>query len=127
MNDLIGETSDGYHTFNELYEHRSLLFINLMRSNPMISWRANNHHDGSGFDGWFVAGIHLPTGDITYHLPSEMWELLDYSGIMTSNRAPEWDGHTSKDVALRLHDWTKQKLARRKEELENCESIPKKR
>jgi len=38
-----GLVSDGYHSFNELYEHRNLLFINLMRSNPEISWRANNH------------------------------------------------------------------------------------
>ena len=97
-----GEISDGYHTFSELYEHRHFLLINFMRCHPTISWRANNHEDGSNYSGWFVAGMHLPAGDISYHLPDSYWELLDYSGIATSLRAPKWDGHTSKDVLERL-------------------------
>lgn len=103
-----GNISDGYHTFNrpclnrgisELYEHRHLLFIALMKSNPSISWRANNHSDGTMYEGgWFVAGMHLTTGDITYHLPNTMWELLDGRNIETTNLAPKWDGHTPVDV-----------------------------
>lgn len=100
-----GTASDGYHTFDELYEHRCHLFVALMRSNPEISWRANNHADGTMFDGWFVAGMHLPTGDITYHLPVGMWYLLDGVGIATSNKAPEWDGHTAVDTVKRLAEW----------------------
>lgn len=100
-----GEISDGYHTFDELYAHRCLLFVNLMRSNPKDSWRANNHHDGSGLDGWFIAGMNLPTGSVSYHLPVKMWTLLDGKGITTTNRAPEWDGHTSQDVVDRLSAW----------------------
>lgn len=42
-----GEISDGYHTFNELYQHRCALFLALMASNPSIS----KHHDGSEWDG----------------------------------------------------------------------------
>lgn len=98
----VNNVSDGYHTFDELYEHRNLLFIALMKSNPKLSWRANNHHDGTNYEGWFIAGMHLPTGDISYHLPNSMWELLDYSGVETTNKAPEWDGHTSQDVVERL-------------------------
>jgi hypothetical protein len=101
----VGKVSDGYHTFDELYEHRVLLFINLMRSNPAISWRANNHEDGTMFDGWFIAGMHLPTGDISYHLPGRMWTLIDNSGIQTTNKAPKWDGHTPVDVVNRLAAW----------------------
>lgn len=97
-----GEISDGYHTFGELYAHRHALFIALMRSNPKISWRANNNDDGESYDGWFVAGIHLPSGDISYHLPADMWTDLDNTGIKTSNCAPKFDGHTSKDVLIRL-------------------------
>lgn len=99
------EISDGYHTFGELYEHRCHLFVALMRSNPDISWRANNHVDGTMFDGFFIAGMHLPTGDISYHLPLSMWTLLDGSGIATSLRGPAWDGHTADDVVTRLRDW----------------------
>ena len=104
-----GEVSDGYHTFNELYEHRNHLFVALMRSNPTISWRANNHEDGTMYDNWFVAGMHLPTGaDISYHLPSWMWEMLDGVGITTTNKAGKWDGHTPNDVVARLAKWFKQ-------------------
>ena len=96
------KVSDGYHTFEELYEHRCYLFAALMRSNPKLSWRANNHDDGTIFDGWFVCGIHLPTGDISYHLPVDMWQKLDNCGITTTLRAPKWDGHTAADVVNRL-------------------------
>ncbi|MDQ3562738.1 MAG: hypothetical protein M3436_00895 [Pseudomonadota bacterium] len=100
-----GNISDGYHTFNELYDHRCHLFVALMRSNPSIAWRANNHDDGTMFDGWFVCGMHLPTGDISYHLPVAMWTMLDNRGIETTLRAPPWDGHTAADVVARLAAW----------------------
>jgi hypothetical protein len=100
-----GEISDGYHTFNELYDHRIALFMALMKTNPQISWRANNHDDGTMFEGWYIAGMHLPTGEITYHLPGDTWTLLDGVGIATSNKAPKWDGHTAADVVNRLHAW----------------------
>lgn len=103
--EISGETSDGYHTFNELYDHRHALFISLMRSHIAISWRANNHDDGSNYKGYFVAGMHLPTGDISYHLPSDLWTELDNTGIKTSNRAPKWDGHAGDDVVKRLIKW----------------------
>lgn len=101
----VGKVSDGYHTFDELYEHRCILFVALMKTNPEISWRANNHEDGSSFEGWFVAGMHLPSGDITYHLPQDMWALLDRAGIKTTNTAPKWDGHTAGAVVKRLESW----------------------
>ena len=101
----VGEVSDGYHTFDELYDHRCHLFIALMRSNSSISWRANNHEDGTMYQGWFVAGMNLPTGTISYHLPSWMWKMLDGCGMGTVNNAPAWDGHTPEDVIKRLALW----------------------
>lgn len=100
-----GKVSDGYHTFDELYDHRCHLFVALMRSNPEISWRAKRHHDGSSFDGWFIAGMDLPAGAITYHLPISMWGLLDGAGIYKMDTAPEWDGHTAADVVSRIAEW----------------------
>jgi len=108
VNPANGETSDGYHTFSELYDHRHALFIALMRTHSAISWRANNHDDGSNYKGYFVAGMHLPTGDISYHLPNDLWTQLDNTGIATSNLAPKWDGHTSNDVVSRLIKWGNQ-------------------
>lgn len=96
----IGKTSDGYHTFDELYEHRVALFMALMICNPEISWKSLKHADGSDYPDWFIAGMHLSSGAITYHLPVYKWEML--AGIKTLENAPKWDGHTASDVVARL-------------------------
>lgn len=98
----IGQVSDGYHTFDELYEHRNMLFISLLRSMPKLAWRARHHSDGTMFEGFFVAGLRLESGMITYHVPSTLWKYLDYSRIATLDKAPEWDGHTAQDVINRM-------------------------
>lgn len=105
--DNRGEISDGYHTFNELYDHRIALFIALMFAYPERSWFSPYHEDGTMFDGWFIAGMHLPTGDITYHLPN-----VPYFNQIGANKqihylhfAPKWDGHSPADVVKRLQYW----------------------
>ena len=102
----IGTISDGYHTFDELYEHRIVLFIQLcswIKSNGLgpYVWKSLLHSDGSKFDGWFVAGIGtLPGHQMTYHLPLSKWDECD--DLTELPRAPEWDGHTPADVLERL-------------------------
>lgn len=104
--------SDGYHTFDELYDHRITLFIALCRhmhellgmENPgkFKVWRSKLHSDGSSFDGWFILGIGTEKGkQITYHLPMDRWEETDLF-TETHDKAPEWDGHTAADVIERL-------------------------
>lgn len=105
--EITGETSDGYHTFNELYDHRIALFIALCseidaRTPTGHVWRSKLHSDGSCFDGWFVMGIGTEPGDqITYHLPLSRWADTDWLGTERP-QAPEFDGHTSSDVLQRL-------------------------
>ena len=99
-----GQISDGYHTFDELYDHRCHLFVALMKSNAGLSWRSKLHADGSAWPGWFIGGMRLPSGDVTYHMPETMWDLLN-TGCATYDKAPEWDGHTSADVVKRLRAW----------------------
>ncbi len=100
--------SDGYHTFGELYEHRCLLFVALMQAYPEFAWRSWKNSDGTEMSGWFVAGLELPTGLITYHLPAKLWNLLDDEYILTFENyiktleKGRWDGHTSNDVLERL-------------------------
>ena len=100
-----GEISDGYHTFDELYEHRCTLFLALMKAVPEIAWISTLHDDGSSFDGWFIAGMNLATGTVTYHLPAGMWSLACETGAKPLERAPKWDGHTSADVVKRVQTW----------------------
>jgi hypothetical protein len=105
-----GQVSDGYHTFDELYDHRCLLFCALSRydEGDTYCWKSGKHHDGSSYEGWFIAGIELKsaTGSktITYHLPVKYWDLFNGQDKET---APEWDGHTSADVLQRLANWLK--------------------
>ena len=100
-----GSVSDGYHTFEDLYDHRCHLFVALMRSNPEMSWRANNNSDGSSYPNWFIAGMQLPTGQISYHLPQWMWKMLNGVKIKTTKVAPKWDGHDAKQVIARIAKW----------------------
>ena len=101
---ITGETSDGYHTFNELYEHRHALFLAL--ASLTDSWMSKKHHDESEMDGWFIAGLELQTGTITYHLPMRLWDACVKTGAEVRPKAPKWDGHTSKDVVERLMKYT---------------------
>lgn len=103
-----GKVSDGYHSFNELYDHRLGLFAALMLSNPDISWMSPLHSDGTKIEGWFVAGMNLPTGQITYHLPMQYLEHLNGGHIKMVNKAPEYDGHKSDQVLERLAAWIDQ-------------------
>lgn len=104
---VTGSTSDGYHTFDELYEHRTTLFIALCseidaRTETGYVWRSKKHSDGSMFDGWFIMGIGtLPGSQITYHLPMSRWSDTDWLGTERPT-APEFDGHSASDVLTRL-------------------------
>jgi hypothetical protein len=100
----IGEVSDGYHSFNELYEHRCMLFMLLMSTGKYPAWVSKLHNDGSAIDDWFIGGVELPAGTITYHLPNEYWECVNnIITIEKLDRAKEWDGHTSSDVLNRIY------------------------
>ena len=97
---ITGDTSDGYHTFNELYHHRAVLFSVIVRDHPEIAWKAKKHHDGTMYDGMFIVGIDTPQGQATYHYDIDpYWEMFDCKEL---DRAPEWDGHTSDDAIARI-------------------------
>ena len=103
-----GKISDGYHAFDELYDHRSALFVALMMNHPGISWIADKHDDGTMFDGFFIVGMNLPTGPVTYHLRRDPWLTILKKGkapITHITQAPKWDGHTSTDVIERILGW----------------------
>lgn len=38
----IGDFSDGYHTFNELYHQRAVLFATIVNQNKDIAWDVIN-------------------------------------------------------------------------------------
>jgi len=102
-------TSDGYHTFKELYEFRKLYNAALFNEwaqqgkyNIHKSWK---HHDGEDCfgGGWFIVMADLPTGQISNHYELKDWDLFHCE---ERERADEWDGHTAQDVAKRLRHLT---------------------
>jgi len=107
-----GEVSDGYHTFNELYQHRYLLFCGMAAiayaRGRQYCWKSRTHWiEGEiqpVWNGWFVSGIEIGGKMITYHLPLEYWDL--FNGV-EREQAPPHDGHTSQDVIERLKEWLK--------------------
>ena len=96
----MGEISDGYHTFNELYHHRAVLFSVICNSHPHLAWKSKKHHDGSMYNGMFIVGIETPEGQATYHYSIDpYWNMFH---VKTYENAPEWDGHTPEEAIKRI-------------------------
>ena len=97
---ITGDTSDGYHTFNELYHHRAVLFSVICNSMPEMCWKSKKHHDGTMFDGMFIVGIDTPEGQATYHYDLDpYWNMFHVKEV---DSAPEWDGHTPDEAIRRI-------------------------
>lgn len=90
-----GELSDGYHTFNELYYHRAVLFSVICNSHRNIAWKSKKHHDGTMYDDMFIVGIDTPQGQYSYHYDMNIWSMFD---VIELEYAPEWDGHKPSDI-----------------------------
>ena len=80
----VGDVSDGYHTFNELYEFRKV-------------------YNAALFNEWAAQGkycVHKSKGQISNHYELNDWDLFQ---IPEHEKALfEFDGHTAKDVLERL-------------------------
>ncbi|GAA3600869.1 hypothetical protein GCM10022223_15660 [Kineosporia mesophila] len=100
-----GSISDGFHTFDELYEFRLLYHAHAVRAwlaagYPVVrSWK---HYDGEPCfgGGWFIVVAQLPTGQVSNHYRTANWSL--FAGVPEAGTAPEWDGHNVADVARRM-------------------------
>jgi hypothetical protein len=122
-------TSDGYHTFKELYEFRKAYNVALFNEwasqvkedktfcmnvdgkiiqvTTKIEYKYNvhkswNHHDGEPCfgGGWFIVVAILPEGQISNHYKAEDWDLFNIPEEPKALFA--FDGHTGQDVIERL-------------------------
>lgn len=111
--------SDGYHTMEELYEHRIRLYLALVKIydnyiTPLrcqvVCWKSKFHDDGSDYPGWFILGMTITKSnfvqglppdvwDISYHIPNKYWHLAN---VITFPKAPKYSGYTPNDVLERL-------------------------
>lgn len=98
--EINGETSDGYHTFNELYHHRAVLFSVIVKAFHDKAWKSKQHNDGTMYDGMFIVGIDTPDGQATYHYDIDpYWDMFECHELA---RAPKWDGHTPAQAIERI-------------------------
>ena len=97
---ITGETSDGYHTFNELYHHRAVLFSVIVANYPDRAWKSKKHHDGTMYDNMFIVGIDTPDGQATYHYDIDPYWVMFKCRVL--DNAPEWDGHTPAQAIERI-------------------------
>lgn len=104
----MGEVSDGYHTFNELYYYRMLYnaaFFNILPK----EWvhKSKRHHTGEECfgGGWFIVTANLPTGQVSNHYELKDWDLFK---VPEREIADEWDGHTPQEAAKRIYEYLQQ-------------------
>lgn len=95
--DDIGDVSDGYHTFNDLYHQRAMLFAVIVNQNSDKAWKTHRHEDGELCfgGGWFLVTIDTPDGAYGYHYEDKYWDLFNCQELP---KAKHWDGYTEKDV-----------------------------
>lgn len=105
VNKMInGDTSDGYHTFNELYEHRTLLFLMALKAGAFKGQVVCEDH----FPCWDVITCYIcyspgEYAQISYHVPIKYRPYYEYLSRCTKEQQEEnFDGHTAKIVADRM-------------------------
>jgi len=91
---------DDFHSFGELYEHRTTLFLALcsgMRDEPGVRiWASKQHHaeDDAIYPGYFIAGLEMEgaSGAVLYHMRLSYWAHAMLAGCQEVACAPKWDG-----------------------------------
>jgi hypothetical protein len=110
---ITENTSDGYHTFKELYEFRKVYNAALFNEWAKFdipdydvhkSWKHNDGELCFG-GGWFIVVAVLPTGQISNHYEAKDWDLFKIPEVEKAKY--EFDGHTSADVLARLNALSK--------------------
>lgn len=97
----LSNFSDGNHSFEDLYNHRSILFAALVNQMPDRSWKTRFYDDGKPIEGdYFLAGIDIE-GAIRYHIKEKFWDLFQCEEL---DYAPAWDGSTPDDCLDALED-----------------------
>ena len=118
---ITEKTSDGFHTFKELYNVRMALnaalfnqwagtsqrkwneekgcFETLPVNDVHKSWRHNTGELCFG-GGWFIVCAKTSHGQISFHYPASEWEYFNIPEVEKAKY--KFDGHTTEQVIARL-------------------------
>ena len=98
--------SDGYHTFDELYDFRKIynaaLFNEWFRQGKYDVHKSKKHNDGELCfgGGWFIVVAILPDGQISNHYENSDWDLFICDDVDKAKYP--FDGHSPQDVLKRI-------------------------
>lgn len=95
------DKSDGYHTFNELYEHRTLLFLSALKAGAFKAQMVCEDH----YPEWDVITCYTPNNyeQISYHVPIKYRDFYSHLDRCSKEQQENnFDGHDSKLVAQRI-------------------------
>ena len=99
----IGKFSDGYHTFDDLYDQRAKILAVAANCEPLHGtvWKSHKHYteDDPMAVGFFILGFDTPTGIAAFHLENRYWNLFD---CLELDFAPNFDGASPKMSINRL-------------------------
>ena len=93
------QLEDNYHTMSELYYHRMLLFVTILKlakEKGYELYKSKLHHDGTKIDDYFIVGVFTPEGQYAYHYNLKYWNYFNF--VDEWDRAPEWDGQQAEDL-----------------------------
>lgn len=102
----VGDVSDGYHSFNELYEFRKVynaaLFNEWAKQGKYQVHKSKKHYEGDDCfgGGWFIVVAALPGGQISNHYELKDWTLFKLP--VYDKALYKFDGHSPADVLERL-------------------------
>lgn len=103
----VGKLSDRYHTFDELYHHRALLFASLcMTTFKDKVWKSLLHDDPENnpmYNGMFIVGVDTPFGQASYHY--DIYPYWNKFKVKEVEKAPKFDGHTPSEAIDRLYKY----------------------
>lgn len=105
--------SDGWHTFEELYNYRALynanavnllVYIKKYAPSTLADFdviKSKKHFGGEVCygGGWFIVVIKTPWGQISNHYKLKYWDMFNCRAAKT---AWKWDGHSMKESTERM-------------------------
>jgi len=93
----LKDVSDGYHTIDELYDHRCSLFVMLcLQMKGQVFYKLDIFSPG-----WFILYLETKYGQISYHIKDVFLPAIQNVAIYDVEHV--WDGHSSKDVLDRMN------------------------
>ncbi len=99
-----GEISDGYHTFDELYDHRCLLYLTWLVQEQRLGSERRVYFVRNHYPNWDLLVAYINDEQVSYHIRIYYRDILEKHFKEVDEKEHEFDGYTPEDVADRLRD-----------------------